>query len=69
MGKSAKRKWIPRDLDKGAFTRKAKAAGMSVQEYADYVLRKGSRASTKTKRQAALAKTFSKMSRKRGRAR
>lgn len=57
----AKKKWIPKDLDEGAFTKKAKAAGMGVQEYARYVLREGSKASTKTKRQAALARTFKKM--------
>jgi len=54
-------RWIPRDMDEGAFTAKAKRAGMSVQEYARHVLAEGSQATTKTKRQAALARTFRKM--------
>ncbi len=40
----------------GVFTAKAKRAGMGVQAYADKVLAKDSKASTKTKRQAAFAK-------------
>ena len=40
----------------GVFTAKAKKAGMGVQAYADKVLAKGSKASTKTKRQASFAK-------------
>jgi len=40
----------------GVFTAKAKSAGMGVQAYADKVLAKDSKASTKTKRQAAFAK-------------
>lgn len=51
---------IKRKGTKGAFKRKAKAAGMSTSAYASKVLKKGSGASTKTKRQAALAKTFAK---------
>ena len=42
----------------GAFTKKAKAAGMSVGKYANKVLKKDSDASTRTKRQASLAKTL-----------
>ena len=58
-----KKNWIQKaDLKKGAFTKKAKAAGMGVQAYANEVLKKGSKASAKTKRQASLAKTFKKMS-------
>jgi len=61
-----KKKWIQElNLDEGAFTRKAKAAGMSVARYAQHVLEEGSRASTKTKRQANLARTFQKISKKR----
>ncbi len=41
-----------------AFTKKAKAAGMSVPKYANKVLKKGSKADTRTKRQASLAKTL-----------
>jgi len=40
----------------GVFTAKAKKAGMGVQAYAAKVLKKGSKASTKTKRQAGFAK-------------
>ena len=47
----------------GAFTRKAKEHGMSVQEYARKV-KDDPHASTRTKRQAALARTFKKMGRK-----
>jgi len=58
-------KWIQgANLDEGAFTRKAKGAGMSVQEYAAKVTKPGSKASAKTKKQAVLAKTFKKMGRK-----
>jgi hypothetical protein len=46
----------------GAFTAKAKKAGMSTQAYANKVTAKGSKADTRTKRQANLAKTLSKMS-------
>jgi hypothetical protein len=60
----AKKKWIPKDLKEGAFTKKAKAAGMSVQKYAQTVMKKGSKASTTTKRQANLARTFSKIAKR-----
>jgi len=42
----------------GAFSAKAKRAGKSTRAYASSVLKKGSRASTTTKRQARLAKTL-----------
>jgi len=45
----------------GAFTAKAKAAGMSTAAYAAKVTKKGSKASTQTKRQANLAKTLRKL--------
>lgn len=45
----------------GAFTRKAKMAGMSVSGYAAKVTAPGSKASTQTKRQANLAKTLAKL--------
>jgi len=45
----------------GAFTAKAKAAGMSVAGYAAKVTKAGSKASATTKRQANLAKTLRKM--------
>ena len=51
--------WIQGAIKRpGAFTKKAKAAGMSVGKYANKVLKKGSDASTITKRQANLAKTL-----------
>ena len=56
------KKWIQKaKLKEGAFTKKAKAAGMGVQAYANKVLKKGSKATATTKRQASLAKTFKKM--------
>jgi hypothetical protein len=55
-------KWIQGAIKRpGAFTAKAKKAGMSVSEYASKVGKPGSKASTQTKRQAALAKTLSKL--------
>jgi len=60
-----KKKWIQgMDMQEGAFTKKAKKAGMGVQEYAAKVTKSDSKASTKTKRQANLAKTFKKMGKK-----
>ncbi len=62
-----KKKWIQGAIKHpGAFTKKAKKAGMSVSAYATKVLKKGSKASAQTKRQAALAKTLRKMHKKRG---
>lgn len=64
--KKKKKNWIAGAVKRpGAFTAKAKAAGMSVSAYARKVLAKGSSADTRTKRQAALAQTFKKMSSKR----
>jgi hypothetical protein len=51
--------WIKGAIKRpGAFTKKAKAADMSVGAYANKVLKKGSGASTRTKQQANLAKTL-----------
>ena len=62
--KKTDKKWIKKAIKKpGAFKAKAKKAGMSTKEYAAKVLKKGSKASPKTKRQAHLAKTLSKMRR------
>ena len=62
--KKTDKKWIKKAITKpGAFKAKAKKAGMSTKEYAAKVLKKGSKASPKTKRQANLAKTLSKMRR------
>lgn len=60
-------KFIKRAIKRpGAFTAKAKRAGMSVASFAKKVLKKGSRASTRTKRQASLAKTLRKLGKKSG---
>jgi len=60
------KKWIAGAIKRpGAFSRKAKRAGKSVSAYARTVLKKGSKASTLTKRQARLAVTLRTISRKR----
>jgi hypothetical protein len=60
-----KKKWVKKAIKRpGAFSAKAKRAHMSTTAYANKVLRNGSKASTRTKRQAALAKTLAKMRRK-----
>ena len=46
----------------GAFTRKAKAADMGVQEFANYVDKNPEKYSTRTKRQANLAQTLNSLS-------
>lgn len=54
--------WIQGAIKKpGAFKAKAKAAGKSTGAFARSALKEGSKASTRTKRQAALAQTLSKM--------
>lgn len=58
-------KWIKGAIKRpGAFKAKAKRAKMSTSAYARKVLKKGSKASARTKRQARLAQTLSKMRRK-----
>lgn len=42
--------------NRGKFTAQAKRAGMSVQEYARHVLKKGSKASAATKKRANFAR-------------
>jgi len=55
-------KWIQGAIKRpGAFKAKAKAAGKGTQAYARSVLKEGSKASTRTQRQAALAQTLSKL--------
>jgi hypothetical protein len=55
-------RWIQGAIKRpGAFTAKAKRAGMGVQAYARKVTAEGSGASTRTKRQANLAKTLKRM--------
>ena len=57
--------WIQGAIKRpGAFSAKAKAAGMSTAAYAAKVTKPGSKASTLTKRQANLAKTLGKMRKK-----
>lgn len=54
--------WIDKAIKRpGEFTMKAKKAGMGVKSYARHVLREGSRASARTKRQASLALTLGKL--------
>ena len=61
-GVAVAKKWIAGAIEHpGAFTKKAKAAGMSTSAYAAKVLKPGSKASTRTKRQANLARTLKKM--------
>ena len=61
-----KKKWMAEAVKRpGAFTRKAKAAGMGVQSYARKVLAPGSGATLLTRRQAQYAKTAAKIARKR----
>ena len=45
----------------GAFSAKAKRAGETTDEYAAEVLKPGSKADVRTKREAALAKAFKTM--------
>jgi hypothetical protein len=62
---AGKKNWIAGAIRKpGSFTAQAKKAGMGVQAFAKKVLKKGSKASTTTKRRAALAKTLKKMHRR-----
>jgi len=63
--KEKSKNWIQAaHIKKGAFTAKADKAGKSVAAEASSVLAPGSKASAKTKKQAVLAKTFSKMAKK-----
>lgn len=62
------KKWMQQAVpkkNKGKFTKAAKKAGMSVSAYANKVTKPGSKASTKLKREANLAKTFKKIANKR----
>ena len=63
-----KKKWIKGAIKRpGAFKAKAKSAGMSTSAFASKVLKKDSKYSTRTKRQASLARTLGKMRRKKKR--
>ena len=62
----AQKRWIQGAIKRpGAFKAKAKAAGMSTSAYANKVTKKGSKASTRTKRQANLAKQLKGFNKKR----
>jgi hypothetical protein len=62
MAEEKPKKWIQKaDLKEGAFTAKAKKAGMTVQAFAAYVLENKDRYDAKTVKQANLARTFKKM--------
>lgn len=62
---AAKKNWIQGAVKHpGAFTAKAKAAGMSTQAYASKVSANPSKYPASTVRQANLAKTFKKMAKK-----
>jgi len=51
--------WIQGAIKRpGAFKKKAKAAGMTTPQYASSVLKPGSTADTRTKRQASLSRTL-----------
>ena len=68
MATRRKKNWIKGAVRRpGAFSAKAKRAGMSTSAYARSVLKKGSRASATTKRQARLALTLGKMRKKKRR--
>jgi hypothetical protein len=55
-------KWIQGAIKRpGAFKAKAKAAGKSTAGFAQQVLKPSSKASTRTKKQAALAQTLGKL--------
>jgi hypothetical protein len=57
-----KKNWISGAIKRpGALTNKAKGAGKSVSAYTTQVLKPGSKASTTTRKQAALAKTLAKL--------
>lgn len=59
---AAKKNWIQNAIkNPGAFTAKAKAAGMSVGAYTNRVTKSNSKASATTKRQANLVKTLNKL--------
>ena len=63
--KSSGKNWIAGAIkNPGAFTAKANKAGKSVSAFAAQVTKPGSKATTQTKRQANLAKTLGKMSKK-----
>ena len=60
--KKTDKKWIQKAIKKpGAFTAQAKRKKMTVAQFANEVLKKGSKYSEKTKKRARLAKTLRKL--------
>jgi hypothetical protein len=63
--KSSDRKWIQKAIKRpGAFTEKARRRGMSVAQFAEQVIRNPERYDTRTVRQAHLARTLRKLSKR-----
>lgn len=61
------KQWIQKAIKRpGAFTAKADKAGMSVKEYASHVTANPDRYDDTTVRQARLAKTLSKLRKRKG---
>lgn len=62
----AKQRWIQSAIKRpGAFRRKARRAGMSTRAYAEYVVSHPNQFDTRTKRQARLALTLMRLSKRR----
>jgi len=62
---ATKKNWIQGAIEKpGSFSKKAKNAGISTSAYATKSLKKKSKASSTTKKQAVLAKTLAGMRKK-----
>tara|TARA_R100001594_G_scaffold16087_1_gene33429 strand:+ start:729 stop:1745 length:1017 start_codon:yes stop_codon:yes gene_type:complete len=62
LNEKEEKDWIQGAVKRpGAFTKKAKAAGMSVQQFAKHVDANKDKYSTRTERQANLAQTFASM--------
>jgi hypothetical protein len=65
MKKTSKKKWIQdMDMDEGAFTRQAKRAKKTVAQFREEVLDNPKKYAKTTVKRANLAKTFSKMKKK-----
>jgi len=63
--KKPSKKWIQGAIQNpGSFSAAAKRAGMTVPAYARFVLKKGSKASARRKKQAVLAQTLRKITTK-----
>jgi len=63
--KKTSKRWIQKmNMKEGAFTKQAKRAGKSVQQFAKQVENNPSKYSSTTRKRASLARTFSKMSKK-----